>query len=64
MSTIMKSNNTGNSTRQANTDGDRKKDIIEKTLKTIVPIGVSAAMIVWMAHKVDFRKVWAITSHD
>ena len=60
----MKSNNTGNSARQANTDGDRKKEIIEKTLKTIVPIGVSAAMIVWMAHKVDFRKVWAITSHD
>ena len=45
------------------TDG-RRRDIIEKTLKVIVPIGVSAAMIIWMSRKLDFHKIWEITSHD
>ena len=64
MSTIMKSNDTESSVRTSGTTGSKKKDIIEKTLKTLVPIGVSAAMIIWMSHKLDFHKIWAITSHD
>lgn len=44
----------------------RKKweDTAEKILKILVPIGISTAMIIWMSHKVDFQKVWSITSHD
>ena len=40
------------------------KNVVEKILKVILPIGVSAAMIIWMSHKLDFHKIWAITSHD
>ena len=50
--------------RNVSAPGSKMKDIIEKILKTVLPIGISAAMIIWMAHKVDFHKVWAITSHD
>lgn len=48
---------------QADTTSHRR-DIIEKILKTMVPIGISAAMIIWMSHKLDFHKIWAITSED
>ncbi len=40
------------------------KDIIEKIFKTLIPIGVSAAMIIWMSHKLNFHQIWQITSHD
>lgn len=42
----------------------KRKALIEKTLKVILPIGVSVAMILWMSHKLDFHRIWAITSHD
>ncbi|MDE6291795.1 MAG: flippase-like domain-containing protein [Muribaculaceae bacterium] len=60
----MKKNNTGSTTQSTHTDNGKKKDIIEKILKTLLPIGVSAAMIIWMSHKLDFHKIWTITSHD
>lgn len=40
------------------------KDIIEKIFKILIPIGVSAAMIIWMSHKLNFHQIWQITSHD
>lgn len=61
---MSKDNNPDTTIQRAPSRGDKRKDIIEKILKTLVPIGVSAAMIIWMAHKVDFHKVWTITSHD
>lgn len=42
----------------------RWKDIIEKALKIIVPAMISAAMIIWMSHKLDFHKIWSIISHN
>ncbi|MDE7347210.1 MAG: flippase-like domain-containing protein [Muribaculaceae bacterium] len=42
----------------------KTKDIIGKILKITLPIGISAAMLIWMAHKLDFHKIWTITSHD
>lgn len=44
--------------------GKKWEDTVEKIFKIIIPIGVSAAMIVWMSHKLDFHKIWEITSHD
>ena len=44
--------------------GSHRRDIIEKILKTLIPIGISATMIIWMSHKLDFHKIWTITSHD
>lgn len=60
----MKSNQTDSPTLSTRPAGEKKKELIEKILKTLMPIGVSAAMIIWMAQKVDFHKVWTITSHD
>ena len=60
----MTDNTNNGNTRQAGDRKDSAEDTIGKILKTVLPIGVSVAMIVWMAHKVDFHKVWAITSQD
>lgn len=60
----MKNGNYDNTTAATPSREDRRKDLIGKILKTIIPIGVSAAMIAWMAHKIDFHRIWAITSHD
>lgn len=43
---------------------DKGKEILEKTLKIVLPVCVSAAMVVWMAHKLDFHRIWNIISHD
>lgn len=40
------------------------KDIIEKIFRILIPMGVSAAMIIWMSHKLNFHQIWQITSHD
>ncbi len=64
MSTLMKNKNTDTTAKAAPTSGSSKKDIIEKILKIVVPIGVSAAMIIWMSHKLNFHQIWAITAHD
>lgn len=58
--------NENNQNKAINTQEDKGKwkDTVEKILKLIVPIGISTAMIIWMSHKVDFHKVWAITSHE
>lgn len=60
----MKSENNDNMTAKTVSQESKTKDVIGKIVKTILPIGVSAAMIAWMLHKVDFHKIWAITSHD
>lgn len=38
----------------------KSKDIAVKTLKTLVPLGISVLMIVWLFHKVNFHKVMGI----
>ncbi|MDE7350404.1 MAG: flippase-like domain-containing protein [Muribaculaceae bacterium] len=60
----MGSNNTESKIQATSGDGSKRKDVIEKILKIIIPIGVSAAMIIWMSHKLDFHKIWSILSHD
>ncbi len=40
------------------------KDIIESIFKILIPIGVSAVMLIWMSHKLNFHQIWQITSHD
>lgn len=57
-------NNTDSTPQPGSPSASKRKDILEKILKVLMPIGVSAAMIVWMSRKVDFHQVWAITSHD
>lgn len=57
------SDNSDNSKNSPSTK-DNWKDTVEKILKILIPIGVSTAMIIWMSRKVDFHKVWSITSHD
>ena len=56
--------NTHMKTQPGAIEKSRSKDIVEKILKITIPIGVSAAMLIWMSHKLDFQKIWAITSHD
>lgn len=60
----MNNENPDKKTSSAISPENKTKDTVEKIFKTVIPIGVSVAMIVWMAHKVDFHKVWSITSHD
>lgn len=43
---------------------NKGKDIFEKTLKIVLPICISAAMVIWMSHKLDFHRIWGIISHD
>ena len=43
---------------------DKTKEIVGKVMKILVPICVSAAMIVWMLHKLNFHQIWNIISHD
>lgn len=43
---------------------DKGKEILEKTLKIVLPVCVSVAMVVWMSHKLDFHRIWNIISHD
>lgn len=57
----MDSKNTPSSTSAHPHDG---KEIFEKILKIALPVGVSAAMVIWMAHKLDFNRIWGIISHD
>lgn len=57
-------NNTESTPKSGSSSSRKRKDIIEKILKVLIPIFISAAMIVWMSHKVDFHRVWTITSHD
>ncbi|MDE6717735.1 MAG: flippase-like domain-containing protein [Muribaculaceae bacterium] len=40
------------------------KKIFTDILKTLIPLGISAALIVWMSHKLNFRQIWHIISHD
>lgn len=40
------------------------KDILSKTLRVVLPIGVSVAMLIWMGHKLNFHRIWNIISHD
>ncbi len=61
---MTKSQNPENKTNNTSNKEGKWKDIAEKILKIVVPIGISTAMIVWMSRKVDFHKVWSITSHD
>lgn len=60
----MNNENPDKKTSSAISPENKTKDTVEKIFKTVIPIGVSVAMIVWLAHKVDFHKVWSITSHD
>lgn len=53
-----------NKTVDTSSSKEKWKETAEKILKIALPLGVSTAMIVWMSHKVDFHKVWDITSHD
>ncbi|MBD5261489.1 MAG: flippase-like domain-containing protein [Bacteroides sp.] len=55
---------TDSKTKPDDVHAGKTKDIIEKILKTVLPIGISAAMILWMAHKLDFHRIWGIISHD
>ncbi|MDE6741553.1 MAG: flippase-like domain-containing protein [Muribaculaceae bacterium] len=57
-------NNTDTTPQSGSQSASKRKDILEKTLKVLIPIGVSAAMIVWLSRKVDFHRMWTITSHD
>lgn len=43
---------------------EKYKDIAEKVIKVLLPLGISAGMIIWMGHKLDFHKIWEIISHD
>lgn len=41
-------------------DSEKSKKLIKDTLKTLVPLVVSVAMILWLFHKVNFHKVMGI----
>lgn len=56
--------NTDTARQNSRSIDGKRKDLIEKILKIIMPIGISAAMIIWMSHKLNFHKIWDITSHD
>ncbi|MDE7413682.1 MAG: flippase-like domain-containing protein [Muribaculaceae bacterium] len=43
---------------------EKWKEILSKTLKVVLPLGVSAGMIIWMSHKLNFHQIWNIISHD
>lgn len=61
----MNTNENTDSTPKATTPSDSKgKEITEKIIKTLVPIGISAAMIIWMSHKLDYHKIWSIMKGD
>lgn len=48
-----------------NINTDKKiKETIGKVIKVVFPILISVAMIVWMAHKLNFNQIWSIISHD
>ena len=61
---MTNNDNKTDKTVEASTGRKDIKDTVGKILKILVPIGVSVIMIIWMAHKVDFHRVWSITSHD
>ena len=43
---------------------NRMKEIAGKIIKVLVPISISVAMLVWMGHKLNFKQIWEIISHD
>ncbi len=61
---MTKSNNTDSNLQDTKKAKSNLKDVVEKILKVIIPIGISGFMIIWMSHKLDFHKIWTITSHD
>lgn len=52
-----------NNTKE-NKDKKKLKDVIKNILRVVLPLGVSAGMLVWMFHKLDFRQIGNIISHD
>lgn len=40
------------------------KEDIGKALKVILPLAISAGMLVWMLNKLNFHQIWQIISHD
>lgn len=42
----------------------KTKEIIGKIIKILFPLAISAVMIIWMMHKLDFHKIWGIISYD
>lgn len=40
------------------------KDVAGKVLKVLIPIAVSAVMLIWMGHKLNISQIKAILSHD
>lgn len=55
---------TKNNTSSTQPKTDKGKELFEKTLKVVLPVCISIAMVVWMAHKLDFHRIWNIISHD
>lgn len=49
-------------TRQTSTadHGHRTREVFGKVLKVLVPLGVTAVLLVWMMRKVDVQRVWEI----
>lgn len=37
---------------------------MKKILRVVLPLGVSAGLVIWMFHKLDFRRIQDIISHD
>ncbi|MBD5370192.1 MAG: flippase-like domain-containing protein [Bacteroides sp.] len=40
------------------------KEMLEDTLKIVLPVAVSAGLIVWMGHRLDFHRIWEIMTHE
>ena len=39
-------------------------EILGKILKFILPLAISAALLIWMLHKLDMKRIWEIISGD
>lgn len=40
------------------------KKSLDKILKIVLPVCISVAMILWMLHKLNFRQIWGIITHE
>lgn len=62
---IMKSKeNADNTTTGISRTKDKPREILEKIMKVLLPVGISVAMLIWMTHKLNFHQIWSIITHD
>ena len=43
---------------------DKFREDLGKVLKVIIPLAISAGMVIWMSRKLDFHRIGEIISHD